>query len=146
MRRLGYTRYVAQGGDQGAAVTDSMGRDGAEGLVGIHLNLLAAGLGGSFAGDSEEERSAADAVATFRKSGYGYFLEQATRPQTIGYCAPRFTRRAGGLAARPRHRQLLQDLPRIPRGEAIGESTSTSSPRKASSRQPGCKNESTLRS
>jgi hypothetical protein len=44
-----------------------------------------AGLGGSFAGDSEEERSAADAVATFRQSGYGYFLEQATRPQTIGY-------------------------------------------------------------
>jgi pimeloyl-ACP methyl ester carboxylesterase len=85
MRRLGYTRYVAQGGDQGAAVTDSMGRDGAEGLIGIHLNLLVAGLGGSFAGDSEEERSAADAVATFRKSGYGYFLEQATRPQTIGY-------------------------------------------------------------
>jgi pimeloyl-ACP methyl ester carboxylesterase len=85
MRRLGYPRYVAQGGDQGAAVTDSMGRDGAEGLVGIHLNLLVAGLGGSFAGDSEEERSAADAVATFRKSGYGYFLEQATRPQTIGY-------------------------------------------------------------
>src|SRR5262249_13105629 len=40
---------------------------------------------GSFAGDSEEERSAAAAVATFRKSGYGYFLEQARRPQTVGY-------------------------------------------------------------
>jgi pimeloyl-ACP methyl ester carboxylesterase len=85
MRRLGYTRYVAQGGDQGAAVTDSMGRDGAEGLAGIHLNLLVAGLGGSFGGDSDEEQSAASAVATFRKTGFGYFLEQATRPQTIGY-------------------------------------------------------------
>jgi pimeloyl-ACP methyl ester carboxylesterase len=62
-----------------------MGRDGAEGLVGIHLNLLVPGLGGSFGGDGDEERTAAAAVATFRKTGYGYFLEQATRPQTIGY-------------------------------------------------------------
>jgi pimeloyl-ACP methyl ester carboxylesterase len=85
MRRLGYTRYVAQGGDQGAAVTDSMARDGAEGLVGAHFNLLVPGLGGTFGGDTDEERTAADAVATFRKTGYGYFLEQATRPQTIGY-------------------------------------------------------------
>jgi pimeloyl-ACP methyl ester carboxylesterase len=85
MHRLGYTRYVAQGGDQGAAVTDSMARDGAEGLVGVHFNLLVPGLGGAFGGDSDEERTAADAVATFRKTGYGYFLEQATRPETIGY-------------------------------------------------------------
>src|SRR6476660_6876078 len=41
MERLGYTRYVAQGGDVGAAVTDAMGRQGPKGLVGIHLNLLA---------------------------------------------------------------------------------------------------------
>ena len=87
MRRLGYTRYVAQGGDQGAAVTDAMGRQAPEGLAGIHMNLLRAALaGGSPApADSEEERAAADAVATFRASGFGYFLEQATRPQTIGY-------------------------------------------------------------
>jgi pimeloyl-ACP methyl ester carboxylesterase len=85
MHRLGYTRYVAQGGDQGAAVTDSMARDGAQGLIGIHLNLLVQGLGGAFGGESDEERAAAAEVATFRKTGYGYFLEQATRPQTIGY-------------------------------------------------------------
>jgi pimeloyl-ACP methyl ester carboxylesterase len=85
MRRLGYTRYVAQGGDQGAAVTDSMARDGAEGLAGVHFNLLVPGLGGAFGGDGNEERSAAAAVATFRQTGYGYFLEQATRPQTVGY-------------------------------------------------------------
>ena len=84
MRRLGYTRYVAQGGDQGAAVTDSMARDGAEGLAGVHFNLLVPGLGGTF-GEERRERAAADAVATFRQTGYGYFLEQATRPQTIGY-------------------------------------------------------------
>jgi hypothetical protein len=129
MRRLGYTRYVAQGGDQGAAVTDSMGRDGAEGLLGIHLNLLVAGLGGSFAGDSEEERSAADAVATFRKSGLWLLPRASDATADDRLCAPRFTRRAGGLAARPRHRQLLQDLPRIPRGEAIGESHARSHPR-----------------
>src|SRR4029450_6872820 len=45
MRRLGYTRYVAQGGDQGAAVTDDMGRQAPEGLVGIHINLLRTALG-----------------------------------------------------------------------------------------------------
>src|SRR5919107_397500 len=52
MHRLGYTRYVAQGGDVGALVTDLMG---------------------------------AEAVATFKEDGFGYFLEMATRPQTIGY-------------------------------------------------------------
>jgi len=41
MERLGYTRYVAQGGDVGAVVTDAMGRQAPEGLLGIHLNLLA---------------------------------------------------------------------------------------------------------
>src|SRR5262247_1219322 len=45
MKRLGYTSFVAQGGDVGAAVTDTMGRQGPEGLVGIHLNLLAGALG-----------------------------------------------------------------------------------------------------
>ncbi len=45
MDRLGYTRYVAQGGDVGAAVTDAMGRQGPEGLLGIHVNLLALAIG-----------------------------------------------------------------------------------------------------
>jgi pimeloyl-ACP methyl ester carboxylesterase len=86
MRRLGYGRYVAQGGDQGAAVTDAMGRQAPEGLVGIHTNLLVPALGGGpEPTDSEQERAAADALGTFRASGFGYFLEQATRPQTIGY-------------------------------------------------------------
>ncbi len=46
MHRLGYTRYVAQGGDQGAAVTDAMGRQAPAGLLGIHLNLLRDALAG----------------------------------------------------------------------------------------------------
>jgi pimeloyl-ACP methyl ester carboxylesterase len=87
MRRLGYTRYVAQGGDVGAAVTDAIGRLGPAGLVGIHMNLLLAGLGGGFPSPdpSAEEQAALDAIATFRTSGSGYLIEQNTRPQTIGY-------------------------------------------------------------
>jgi pimeloyl-ACP methyl ester carboxylesterase len=87
MNRLGYARYVAQGGDVGALVTDVMGRQAPEGLVGIHVNLLA---GAPFIVDhlpkeSEQERAAHAALATFRMDGFGYFLEQSTRPQTIGY-------------------------------------------------------------
>jgi pimeloyl-ACP methyl ester carboxylesterase len=87
MRRLGYTRYVAQGGDLGAIVTDVMGRLAPEGLLGIHMNLLVTTLGAATPppGDSEEERAALDAINTFTTSGFGYFLEQSTRPQTIGY-------------------------------------------------------------
>jgi pimeloyl-ACP methyl ester carboxylesterase len=85
MGRLGYTRYVAQGGDVGASVTDAMGRQAPEGLLGIHTNLLVTVLAGVMPTETEQERAAADAIATFRASGFGYFLEQATRPQTIGY-------------------------------------------------------------
>ena len=86
MRRLGYTRYVAQGGDQGASVTDAMGRQAPEGLIGIHMNLLVTALGGgAMPADTEAERAALEQTKTFRASGFGYFLEQATRPQTIGY-------------------------------------------------------------
>jgi pimeloyl-ACP methyl ester carboxylesterase len=85
MRRLGYTRYVAQGGDVGAAVTDAMGRLSPEGLVGIHTNLFVPALGGTMPTDSEQERAAAEQIAVFRATGFGYFVEQATRPQTIGY-------------------------------------------------------------
>ncbi len=87
MRRLGYTRYVAQGGDVGAAVTDLMGRQAPEGLVGIHTNILVAALAiaDQLPAESEAERAARDAFATFKEDGFGYFLEMATRPQTIGY-------------------------------------------------------------
>jgi hypothetical protein len=53
MRRLGYTRYVAQGGDVGAAVTDAMGRQAPEGLLGIHMNLLVTVLAGPQQAESE---------------------------------------------------------------------------------------------
>jgi pimeloyl-ACP methyl ester carboxylesterase len=86
MRRLGYPRYVAQGGDVGATLTDVMGRQAPEGLLGIHINVLVTVLGGpQLPTDTDEERSAAAAIATFQASGSAYFLEMATRPQTIGY-------------------------------------------------------------
>jgi pimeloyl-ACP methyl ester carboxylesterase len=85
MRRLGYTRYVAQGGDVGAAITDAMGRLAPEGLIGIHTNLFVPALGGTMPTDTEQEKAAAAVIAVFRATGFGYFLEQATRPQTIGY-------------------------------------------------------------
>ncbi len=85
MRRLGYSRYVAQGGDVGAGVTDAMARQAPEGLIGIHTNLLVPALGGTMPTDSDEERAAAAQIATFGQSGNGYFVEMATRPQTIGY-------------------------------------------------------------
>src|SRR5208283_4675934 len=85
MRRLGYTSYVAQGGDQGAWVTDQMGRQAPEGLIGIHMNLLVTTNGATLPTETEQERAAADARKEFMTSGFGYFLEQATRPQTIGY-------------------------------------------------------------
>jgi hypothetical protein len=87
MNRLGYTRYVAQGGDLGAIVTDVMGRQAPKGLLGIHMNLLVTTLGAPTPppGDTEEERAALEPINTFTTSGFGYFLEQSTRPQTIGY-------------------------------------------------------------
>ena len=87
MDRLGYTRYVAQGGDVGADVTDAMGRQAPDGLLGIHLSLLDAAipLKDQLPAESEQERAAHKAVETVTTEGAAYFLEQSTRPQTIGY-------------------------------------------------------------
>jgi pimeloyl-ACP methyl ester carboxylesterase len=87
MRRLAYDRYVAQGGDVGAGITDAMGRLGPDGLIGIHTNLLVPALNNPAAlpANTDEEKTALAAIKTFQTSGNGYFVEQATRPQTIGY-------------------------------------------------------------
>jgi hypothetical protein len=63
-----------------------MAREAPDGLVGIHLNFLRTAISGETGPvKSDEERTAAEAIASFKKTGSGYFLEQATRPQTIGY-------------------------------------------------------------
>src|SRR5438128_11614822 len=68
MKRLGYDRYVAQGGDVGAGVTDAMGRLGSEGLIGIHTNLLVPALNDPAAlpADGEQEQAALPAIKTFQ--------------------------------------------------------------------------------
>ena len=69
----------------GAGVSDAMGRQAPDGLIGIHTNLLVPALSGDMPTDTDEERAAAAQIATFGQSGNGYFVEMATRPQTIGY-------------------------------------------------------------
>ncbi|MFZ1067743.1 MAG: epoxide hydrolase family protein [Pseudolabrys sp.] len=106
MQRLGYTRYVAQGGDWGAPITSAMARQAAAGLLGIHINLpatvppeVAAALGGGPvpAGLSEKERAVLEALMTNAKSGNSaYFTMMTVRPQTVGYGA---TDSPAGLAA-----------------------------------------------
>jgi pimeloyl-ACP methyl ester carboxylesterase len=106
MTRLGYTRYVAQGGDWGSPVSEAMGRQAPDGLLGIHINLPATlpsdvGVvlnsgGPAPAGLSEQERAAFDAVATFLKTKRAYSVLMATRPQMIGYA---LTDSPVGLAA-----------------------------------------------
>jgi hypothetical protein len=105
MSRLGYTRYVAQGGDVGAAVTDAMGRMGPEGLIGIHTNLFVPGLGNpdAFPKESEEERAAGAAGAAFRANRL-WLLHRAEHAAADDRLrAAGFTDRPGGLDARPRH-------------------------------------------
>ena len=131
MDRLGYTRYVAQGGDVGADVTDAMGRQGPEGLVGIHVNLLTAALayqgppaGGVRAGTRGARRG------QHVHDGRLRLLPGAVHPAADDRLLPAgLTRRAGGLDARPRHGQLLQDLPRVRRRRARGQSHPGQHPR-----------------
>jgi pimeloyl-ACP methyl ester carboxylesterase len=103
MNRLGYTRYVAQGGDIGAAVTDAMAIQAPAGLVGIHLNFLrrpplevtAALLGrGPVPPLTDTERAAFAAFGAQARKGY--IAEQGQSPQTIGYA---LTDSPAGLAA-----------------------------------------------
>lgn len=95
MKRLGYTRYVAAGGDWGSPVSEAMARQAPPGLLGIHINLpatippeVAAALasgGPAPAGLSEKERVAYDEIDMFNKKNRAYSVMMATRPQTIGY-------------------------------------------------------------
>src|SRR5262249_235471 len=87
MNRLGYTHYVAQGGDVGAGITDAIGRLAPEGLIGIHTNLPVPALNNppALPANTEQEKAALAAIKTFQTTGNGYFVEQSTRPETIGY-------------------------------------------------------------
>ena len=93
MDRLGYKRYVAQGGDWGNAVTEQLALLQPAGLIGIHTNMPAtvppeidaAAFAGALAptGLSADEKQAYDQLAYFYKHGLGYAQEMANRPQTL---------------------------------------------------------------
>jgi pimeloyl-ACP methyl ester carboxylesterase len=96
MKRLGYARYVAQGGDWGAPISGAMARQAAAGLLGVHLNLpatippeVSAALGGGGpapAALSEEERAVFDSLRAYAKKGSStYFAMMTARPQAVGY-------------------------------------------------------------
>jgi len=90
MNRLGYTRFVAQGGDQGAGVTDAMGRQAPDGLLGVHFNfldavpkeLLMAALNIRLAFSHDDREQLGKVVAVVMR---GYIGEMGEHPQTIGY-------------------------------------------------------------
>lgn len=96
MKRLGYTRYLAQGGDWGAGIVEAMARQAPAGLLGIHSNLPAvitpevgAAVGGdaaALAAFSEKERSAiTDLRAFLHNGGLSYLVMMGARPQAVGY-------------------------------------------------------------
>ena len=95
MKRLGYTRYVSQGGDWGSVVADAMARQAPAGLLGIHVNMPAtvpADVAKAInngdpapAGLSAEEKAAFDSLSTFFTKNAGYGAMMVTRPQTVGY-------------------------------------------------------------
>ena len=86
MRRLGYKRYVAQGGDWGAFITTAMAQQRPPGLAGIHLNFPLVLPNPIPTKDlSAAERKALDAVKRFQTQDSGYLVLQTTRPQTIGF-------------------------------------------------------------
>jgi pimeloyl-ACP methyl ester carboxylesterase len=106
MKRLGYARYIAQGGDWGSPVSSAMARQAPAGLLGIHINLPAtvpvdvaavlAGGGSAPAGLSDKERAAFDSLDMFYKKSRAYAAIMGTRPQMIGYA---LTDSPVGLAA-----------------------------------------------
>ena len=106
MKRLGYTHYVAQGGDWGSPVSSAMARHAPAGLLGIHINLpatvppeVAAALARGAPAPAElsgTERAAYESLDTFYKKYRGYAVMMGTRPQTIGYA---LTDSPAGLAA-----------------------------------------------
>jgi pimeloyl-ACP methyl ester carboxylesterase len=86
MRRLGYTRWAAQGGDWGAAVTTAIGAQAPAGCIGIHVNMpVARPLPEDLAAPSEAEVRALTALQHYQDWDSGYSKQQSTRPQSLGY-------------------------------------------------------------
>jgi epoxide hydrolase len=85
MQRLGYDRWVAQGGDWGAGVTHALGHQRPQGLIAAHVNWQFVFPEKLPDNPTPAERQAIERASWFANDQSGYFREQATRPQTIGY-------------------------------------------------------------
>ena len=86
MTRLGYTRWVAQGGDWGSAVTTAIAVQKAEGCAGIHLNMpIGRPLPEDLANPDAADLKALGALKHYQDWDSGYSTQQRTRPQTVGY-------------------------------------------------------------
>lgn len=85
MARLGYDRYLAQGGDWGSAITSAIGRQDTEHCLGIHLNMVLAPPDPGAKDLTEHEMSALAGLAHYQEWDSGYSKQQATRPQTLSY-------------------------------------------------------------
>ena len=85
MQRLGYRRYVAQGGDWGAYVTTAMAQQKAAGLAAIHLNFAQTIPDVIPAQLLPDQKRAVEVMQAFREKGWGYGALQSTRPQLLGY-------------------------------------------------------------
>ncbi|MFW2853210.1 epoxide hydrolase family protein [Sphingomonas sp. TX0543] len=86
MKRLGYDRFVAQGGDWGSAVSSAIGASGDPAVAGIHVNMVVAPPAREdIAAATPEEQRALAAMQRYMTDGNGYARQQATRPQTLGY-------------------------------------------------------------
>jgi epoxide hydrolase len=85
MRRLGYHRYGAQGGDWGSAISRELGLVAGEHIIGVHLNMLAPWVPQGATDLTDDERQRAETIRRFRATGAGYSAIQSTRPQTVAY-------------------------------------------------------------
>ena len=86
MRRLGYDKWFAQGGDWGSIITHIMGAQAPQGLIGIHTNMpVARTTREDYVDPNAEEKAAIEAGISYKEQDSGYSTQQSTRPQTIGY-------------------------------------------------------------
>ena len=131
MLGLGYTRYVAQGGDQDPAVTDAMGPPGAGGAGRRTHEPARAGAGGLQRFPDGHQRGTRGVRPARRVQGerLRLFPRAGHAASDDWLRAARFTGRPRGVDARPRHRRLLQDFQRLRRGRALGQSDEGPHPR-----------------